>query len=71
MSFQKTIEDSIRQLQAWIRFLEAERERLTKEIQRIQEAQAKGEASSSAVAEAAASQAPAKSAPEPEEDEWL
>jgi len=70
MSFQKTIEESIRQLQEWIRFLEAERERLRKEIQRIQEAQAKEGASSSAVAEAGPP-SQATTNPAPDEDEWL
>ena len=64
MSFQKTIEESIRQLQDWIRFLEAERARLREEIRRIRE-----------TAENPAREAPPEvkamtSAP-PEEDEWL
>ncbi len=70
MSLQRTIEESIRQLQEWIRFLESERDRLRKEIQRIQEAQAKeGATPSSAGAEAVPSRANGTSVPE--EDEWL
>jgi len=66
MSFQKTIEESIRQLQEWIRFLEAERNRLHGEIRRIQQQQQE---------EADPSEPQQLDAPavghEHDEDEWL
>ncbi len=64
MSFQKTIEESIQQLQAWIRFLETERARLQEEIRRIRET------SDNPDREARQPEIQATT-PAPEEDEWL
>jgi len=68
MTLRQTVAESLQQLQAWIAFLESERQRLQSEITRIQARDAPTEP---LVVPEPSPEEPPPSAPVEEDDGWL